>query len=215
VLAILEKALDGLGRPVAWEAAMAWLRLQCAVVREDVTAAEEATGRLDRAVPSAPPPGRPPDGLHRARAQAAAARCWSRALRGEVDADEVADASALLVAADLPWEASRLAGQAAIRSVDPAVARRLLERARELTTGTPPDRGSAAAVVLSEREREVAELVRAGRTHREIGAQLYLSPKTVEHHVARMRSKLGAATRAEFLAALAQVMEGAAGAQST
>jgi DNA-binding CsgD family transcriptional regulator len=215
VLAILEEALDGLGRPAAWEAAMAWLRLQCAVVREDVIAAEEATERLDRAAPAAPPPGRPPDGLHRARAQAAAARCWTRALHGEVDADAVVDASALLLAAGLPWEASRLAGEAAIRSVDPAVARRLLERARELAGGTPSDRGSVPAVVLSERERAVAELVRAGRTHREIGAQLYLSPKTVEHHVARMRSKLGAATRAEFLAALAHVMDGTAGARST
>jgi DNA-binding CsgD family transcriptional regulator len=210
VLALLEEALDGLGRPAAWEAAMAWLRLQCAVVREDVDAAEEAARRLDRAVPATPPPGRAPNGLHRARAQVVAARCWTRALDGDVDAEAVDRASALLLAVDLPWEASRLAGQAAIRSADPAVARRLLERARELAAGPSATGGSVPAVVLSEREREVAELVRAGRTHREIGAQLYLSPKTVEHHVARMRSKLGAATRAEFLAALSRVLDGAA-----
>ncbi len=210
VLAVLEEALAGLGRPPAWEAAMAWLRLQCAVVREDAAAAEEAAGRLGRAVP-APAPGGPPDGLRRARAQAGAAECWSRAVRGDVDADAVVEAGTRLVAAELPWEASRLAGQAAIRSADPVVARRLLERARELAAGGPPERSGAPDIVLSEREREVAELVRAGRTHREIGAQLYLSPKTVEHHVARMRSKLGAATRAEFLAALGRVLDGAGG----
>ena len=41
-----------------------------------------------------------------------------------------------------------------------------------------------------------------GRTHREIGAELYISAKTVEHHVANVRQKLGATTRAELLAAI-------------
>jgi DNA-binding CsgD family transcriptional regulator len=48
--------------------------------------------------------------------------------------------------------------------------------------------------------------VLTGRTHREIGAQLYIAPKTVEHHVARIRAKLGATTRAEFIAALRHVL---------
>ena len=48
----------------------------------------------------------------------------------------------------------------------------------------------------------MARLVLAGRTHKEIGAQLYIAPKTVEHHVARIRTKLGATSRAEFVAAL-------------
>ena len=41
-----------------------------------------------------------------------------------------------------------------------------------------------------------------GRTHREIGAQLFISAKTVEHHVARIRQKLGAGSKAELLAAI-------------
>nr|BFE68893.1 hypothetical protein GCM10020092_021940 [Actinoplanes digitatis] len=116
----------------------------------------------------------------------------------------LADAAAL-VAVDLPWESSRLLGQAAIRTGDPAAARRLLERARELSRTeplvdeSPQDAGRGG---LSDREVEVARLVLAGRTHREIGSQLYLSPKTVEHHVARIRVKLGAANRAEMIAAL-------------
>jgi DNA-binding CsgD family transcriptional regulator len=89
------------------------------------------------------------------------------------------------------------------------VARRLLERARELSSAEvqlDSSRAVTPASGLSEREIEVAQLVAAGRTHREIGGQLFLSPKTVEHHVARIRNKLGATNRAEFLAALRDVL---------
>jgi DNA-binding NarL/FixJ family response regulator len=43
---------------------------------------------------------------------------------------------------------------------------------------------------LSPREREVVELVAAGRTNRQIADELFLSPRTVEHHVARAMHKL-------------------------
>ena len=46
----------------------------------------------------------------------------------------------------------------------------------------------------------------AGSTHREIGAQLYIAPKTVEHHVALIRAKLGAGSRAELLAMLREIL---------
>jgi DNA-binding NarL/FixJ family response regulator len=42
---------------------------------------------------------------------------------------------------------------------------------------------------LSEREREVAELLLLGMPYRDIGAQLFISAKTVEHHVARIRRR--------------------------
>ena len=53
--------------------------------------------------------------------------------------------------------------------------------------------GAAAEGVdaLSGREREIAELVGEGRTNREIAEVLFLSPKTVENHLARVFSKLG------------------------
>ncbi|WP_245717422.1 response regulator transcription factor, partial [Nocardia jejuensis] len=56
--------------------------------------------------------------------------------------------------------------------------------------------------VLSEREREVAELVLLGLTYREIGGRLYISAKTVEHHVARIRRRIGAGSRSELLSML-------------
>ena len=71
-------------------------------------------------------------------------------------------------------------------------------RTTQLRGGSTP----RAVAALSAREVEVARGVLAGRTHREIGAQLYISAKTVEHHVARVRQKLGATTRAELLAAI-------------
>jgi DNA-binding CsgD family transcriptional regulator len=56
--------------------------------------------------------------------------------------------------------------------------------------------------VLSDRELEVARLVLEGLTYREIGDRLFIAAKTVEHHMARMRQRLGCATRAELLANL-------------
>ncbi len=50
---------------------------------------------------------------------------------------------------------------------------------------------------LSGREREIADLVAAGRTNREIGGELFLSEKTVEGHLTRIFGKLGVTSRAE------------------
>jgi DNA-binding NarL/FixJ family response regulator len=199
VLAVLEAEISGLGDPPAWRAALGWLRLQLAIVDDDPDAAATEAARLaELDLPAG-----------RGRAQAAAAAQWAAVLRGDVDAEALGAAFDDLAACQLPWEASRLAGQAAIRATDAGLARRLLERARELSSveallDTP--RAATPASGLSEREIEVAQLVMAGRTHREIGSQLYLSPKTVEHHVARIRTKLGATSRAEFLAALRDVL---------
>jgi DNA-binding CsgD family transcriptional regulator len=51
--------------------------------------------------------------------------------------------------------------------------------------------------LLSERELEIARLLAAGRTNREIGTLLNLSPETVKGHVARLLTKLGAANRVQ------------------
>jgi DNA-binding CsgD family transcriptional regulator len=55
---------------------------------------------------------------------------------------------------------------------------------------------------LSDREREVAELLLLGMPYRDIGSQLFISAKTVEHHVARIRRRLGADSRSEMLSML-------------
>lgn len=52
-------------------------------------------------------------------------------------------------------------------------------------------------IVLSDRELEVVELLAAGRTNKEIAAELYLSVHTVRNHVQRISQKLGAHSRLE------------------
>jgi two-component system response regulator DesR len=53
------------------------------------------------------------------------------------------------------------------------------------------------APLLSEREREVLELIAAGSTNREIAEQLFLSPHTVKEHTSTLYRKLHARNRAE------------------
>jgi RNA polymerase sigma factor (sigma-70 family) len=55
---------------------------------------------------------------------------------------------------------------------------------------------------LSEREREVADLVEDRLTNREIAERLVLSEKTVERHLSRIFVKLGARSRVEVARAL-------------
>jgi DNA-binding NarL/FixJ family response regulator len=53
------------------------------------------------------------------------------------------------------------------------------------------------APLLSEREREVLDLIADGATNREIAATLYLSPHTVKEHTSALYRKLGARNRTE------------------
>jgi DNA-binding NarL/FixJ family response regulator len=53
------------------------------------------------------------------------------------------------------------------------------------------------APLLSEREREVLDLIAAGSTNREIAQRLHLSPHTVKEHTSALYRKLGARNRAE------------------
>jgi two-component system, NarL family, response regulator NreC len=49
------------------------------------------------------------------------------------------------------------------------------------------------------RERDIVRLVALGTTNREIAEQLVLSVRTVETHRARIRMRLGLATRARLV----------------
>jgi DNA-binding NarL/FixJ family response regulator len=50
------------------------------------------------------------------------------------------------------------------------------------------------------REVEVLRLLGEGLTNAQIARRLFISPKTAEHHVSRIYSKLGLATRSEAAA---------------
>ncbi len=63
-------------------------------------------------------------------------------------------------------------------------------------------RRRASAGDLTESEQRVAELAATGLTNREVAAQLFMSPKTVEVNLARAYRKLGIRSRAELGARL-------------
>jgi two-component system response regulator NreC len=52
---------------------------------------------------------------------------------------------------------------------------------------------------LTEREVEILKLIALGHTNAEIGAQLYLSVRTVESHRAHIQQKTRRSTRAELV----------------
>jgi DNA-binding NarL/FixJ family response regulator len=53
---------------------------------------------------------------------------------------------------------------------------------------------------ITQRQAEVLSLVAQGLTYREVGARLYLSPRTVKYHMAEIMRKLHVQNRAQVLA---------------
>lgn len=195
--------LDRLGNPPLWAAPLHWSGLHAAIISEDETGAAERVAALARV-------------RHTAYGStvARAAESWWQVWHGVVDPVTVEAAARGLHGIGLPWDAARLAGQAAIRTADRRTMTTLLDYARLLQP--KPDRRTADqepaapgrvdqardANLLTVREQEVADLVLAGLTYRQIGEKLFISAKTVEHHMARIRRRLGCDSRSELLAKL-------------
>ena len=62
-----------------------------------------------------------------------------------------------------------------------------------------PTRQATEFPMLTEREREVLDLIAAGRSNGQIASELYLAPKTVRNNVSAILSKLQATDRAEVI----------------
>jgi DNA-binding CsgD family transcriptional regulator len=80
------------------------------------------------------------------------------------------------------------------------------ERARRelsATGETAPRRIEETRDVLTPQEAQIARMARDRQTNPEIGAQLFISPRTVEYHLRKVFTKLDISSRKELRTALA------------
>jgi DNA-binding CsgD family transcriptional regulator len=61
-------------------------------------------------------------------------------------------------------------------------------------------RGARGHTQLTPQEEAVTSLVAQGLSNREVAAELYVSPKTVQYHLTRIYAKLGIRSRSELAA---------------
>ena len=104
-------------------------------------------------------------------------------VHGQFDADELATRIRQLAAGETV--------------LSPAIVGTVFEALRK-TPGSPDEADGPAS--LTEREREIMNLISQGLTNRDIAERFVLSEKTVKNHVNRIYSKLGASNRAQATA---------------
>jgi DNA-binding CsgD family transcriptional regulator len=207
--------LESLGNPSLWSVPLHWAGVHAGILANSPESIAPHGQALSAAAGDST----------LARALSGAGRTWLRVLANQVAVDEVTAAARSLSHVGLTSDATRLAGQAALQTPDGLVSGTMLQLARdlkmglkvdtaatetpsgvpdaELTAGAPSARQlPPAGSRLSDREREVAQLLLLGMPYRDIGGQLFISAKTVEHHVARIRRRLGASSRSEMLSML-------------
>lgn len=134
-------------------------------------------------------------------AHAAAAQRWR---------DVGAPFDAAITAVHAKDAATAAAGLASLDALDvPATA----ARARRILTGrgirSLPARPRTATLAnpsgLTNRQLDVARLVARGLTNAELARELYISPKTADHHVSAVLSRLGLASRRDIVRAAASL----------
>ena len=159
--------------------------------RERVEAAAAfARGRIAASVEDA----RAPELLQEAVNRFAGAHLRLDAARARLELARALTSSTLEVAIDLARRArNELDSLGASREADAAAA-------FMRSVGAKGRAGPRAEGELTRREREVLRLVGEGLTNAAIAERLFLSPKTVEHHVGRIYRKLELSTRGEAAA---------------
>jgi DNA-binding NarL/FixJ family response regulator len=99
------------------------------------------------------------------------------------------------------WDRTRrgdIRSRAALNAFESLVAARDTDVAAFLREGVKVGRpGPRSVGTLTRREQEVFDLLNEGLSNPAIAERLFLSRRTVEHHVTRILSRLGLRTRAE------------------
>ena len=94
-------------------------------------------------------------------------------------------------------EAEATLGRLGARRANDEAVRELRRLGHRVARSRPAADGEPLGA-LTDREREIAALVVAGRTNREVAEQLFLSPKTIEAHLRNVYAKLGVRSRVEL-----------------
>ncbi|MFC8419833.1 response regulator [Streptomyces sp. NPDC057236] len=78
--------------------------------------------------------------------------------------------------------------------LDASATTKLMARLR---SGQQPAEEPEVLPGLTEREREILDLIGEGLTNRQIGQRLYLAEKTIKNHISRLLAKLGVERRVQ------------------
>ncbi|HWF82083.1 MAG TPA: response regulator transcription factor [Streptosporangiaceae bacterium] len=84
--------------------------------------------------------------------------------------------------------------------LDPEAATRVMRRMRDQATRSDPLAG------LTERERQILELIGEGLTNRQIGERMFLAEKTVKNYISALFAKLGLERRTQAAVYAQRVM---------
>lgn len=189
--------LERLGDPPFWASALHWFGVTVAIGSDLPTALSTHAHALAAAAVR----------CEYADVLASAGRVWVRILAGDHDPGEIGQTARRLRSIGLGWDGAHLAARAALRCADSCVAAELLQIAR--TVWQPVATGETVAGstpedvrVLSDRQREVAALLVEGLTYKGVGARLFISPKTVEYHVAEIKRRIGTESRSDLISRL-------------
>jgi DNA-binding CsgD family transcriptional regulator/tetratricopeptide (TPR) repeat protein len=212
-VAVLQNRLTELDGLEAQFPVVAAALVDACIASGDVAAAAAAAQTLQRAAPQQHPQT---TALGHRAAGLVAASVGDAALAEQRLRTAVTDFERL----DLPFQAARTRFELARAIADANRSLAIVEASRALAglrrlgavreasataqflrrLGVAARPGPRQAGMLSRREREVLDRLRRGLTNPEIAAQLFISPRTVGHHVSSILTKLDLKTRSEAAA---------------
>ncbi|MGH3544018.1 MAG: helix-turn-helix transcriptional regulator, partial [Mycobacterium sp.] len=114
-------------------------------------------------------------------------------------AGRFADIGAVALAADATAQAAREHARKAHRGKEIESSTRAYGLASQYALRTPAVEAAARPLPISDREREIAKLVAAGLSNRQIADRLFVSVRTTEGHLYRIFAKLGITTRDQLI----------------